>query len=784
MRETNGAGSIGSRRRSIALIKWRMNFSHAWALGGLSRRIYAAFLLAAVIPTALAGALGVYLSLQALKDETLRNLNQEVTVRSQGIGRFFDQLSSELLYLANSRGLVDVVSAAQSEDEWLLSAATTRLERDYAALASLYPHIYQIRLLGADGNEWVRVDRKPEGVHVVPRDQLQFKGDRYYLRDAMEVERGRIYVSPLDLNVEFGVVEQPERPVIRVATPVTRGDGSKVGLLIINLHAEILLEQIQQMADARRGASYLIDNQGHYLSRSAGGETSGFAREPVENLGKTFPASVADDLIRGTRSPTLGGGWIVAHAPITFALDAIAENSKGRWRIALAFPERGLFLAVVNLTLLYAVLLAALVVTAIGGYALSRRLLRPLEDLSRETDAIASGNFNGRVSVAGSDEIAALGNKFNTMARRLQESSTAIHAHRDRLEEEVRARTRELEHGRASLEAVIEHTADGILAIDHDGQVRLLNPAAVRLLGGRAEALGRRIEDFWPQWPEIARDAHGRPLRCDVELPTQILSLAITPTAAGFIVVARDVSREREILDERRELDHQMFQMEKLTTLGELAMGLAHEIGNPLAGMKAVAQAMQYEEDVPPGLIEALKRLESEVDRLSGFLKSFHGFAAPQVIVAEPCELGRVLDDVLFWTRKDARSRGVQFQLEGVAALSPLRADPNQLKQVFLNLLMNAVHAMPDGGTITITASEGGGCARIEVRDTGVGIEPAVLKRIFEQFFTTRREGSGLGLAIVRKIVAQHGATVEASSTPGHGTCFLIVWPLAGNRDA
>lgn len=196
------------------------------------------------IPTAfLAGAIGVYLSLQALKSETLRNLNQEVTVRSQGIGRFFDQLSSKLL--ANSRGLVDVLAARQTRDAQLLQMATIRLERDYAALATLYPHIYQIRLITADGNEWVRVDRKPDGVRVVAREALQPKGDRYYFRDAMAVNVGQIYVSPLDLNVEFGKIEKPERPVIRVATPVAAPNGAKVGVLIINLHADILLEQIR-----------------------------------------------------------------------------------------------------------------------------------------------------------------------------------------------------------------------------------------------------------------------------------------------------------------------------------------------------------------------------------------------------------------------------------------------------------------------------------------------------------------------------------------------------------
>lgn len=754
-------------------------------LGGISRRIYAAFLLAAVIPTALAGAIGIYLSLQTLKAETLRNLNQEVTVRSQGIGRFFDQLSSELLYLANARGLVDVVAAKQANNPWLLQTAMTRLERDYAALASLYPHIYQIRLIAADGQEWVRVDRKPEGVQVVPHDKLQPKGDRYYFREAMAVKPGQIYVSPLDLNVEFGQVEKPERPVIRVATPVLGSGGNKVGVLIINLHAEVLLEQIQQMATARQGIAYLFDAQQHYVSRSSIGSAAGaFSMEPVDNLNQVFPASIVKNLAESGISPNVEDGWIVAQAPIDYAPRAIAENSKGKWRIALAFPERELFFAVFNLYSLYAVLFVALVVTALSGYALSRRLLRPLEDLSNETDAIASGDFSRRVRVIGNDEIAALGNKFNSMACRLQASSETIHAHRDRLKDEVRARTLELEQERAALEAVIEHTADGIMAIDHGGSIQLINPAATRLFVKQTVAPGTRMALLWPQWPDIATDALNGQLRCDLQLPGQVIMLAVTPTTAGFIVVARDVSQEREFQDERRELDRQMFQMEKLTTLGELAMGLAHEIGNPLAGMKAVAQAMQYEDDLSPGMLEALKRLESEVDRLSGFLRSFHGFAAPQVILTEHCDLGRSLDEVLFWTRKDAKSRDISFVMTGVSTLAPLRADPHQLKQVFLNLLINAVHALPTGGTVTIEAEADATQAHIRVRDNGVGIDPAVLNRIFEPFFTTRREGTGLGLAIVRKIVLQHGGTIEVSSSPRHGTCFTLIWPLAETTHA
>lgn len=243
------------------------------------------------------------------------------------------------------------------------------------------------------------------------------------------------------------------------------------------------------------------------------------------------------------------------------------------------------------------------------------------------------------------------------------------------------------------------------------------------------------------------------------------------------------VFERRTLQDERRELDRQMFQMEKLTTMGELTMGLAHEIGNPLGGMKAVAQSLQHEAGLPADVHEDLARLEGEIDRLSGFLRSFHGYAAQHPPTPEACALDRILDDVLFWTRRDARTRKIRFEVLSVDGLPPLRADRHQLKQVLLNLVMNAIQMQPDGGTVTIRASRAGDAARLEVIDSGPGIAPELLPRIFEPFFTTRRDGSGLGLAIVRKIVEDHAGTIAIASEPGHGTHITLTWPLAAMDD-
>lgn len=645
-------------------------------LRGLARRIYLAFLLAAVIPTAVAGLIGVYASLDTLRKETLHHLQREVAVRGQGVSRFFDQLGAEILYLADAPALEELRSARSKGDLHRLRAATTRLANDYASLAKAYPHIYQIRFLSTEGREIVRVDKKDNRVSVIPEERLQDKADRYYFRDSIQKRPGELYVSPLDLNVEHGQIEKPERPVIRVATPVGTGTGANEGILIINLYADFLLEQVQQMAQSRAGSAYLFDRSGQFLSRSGNAE-AGFFMQPVERLAERLGAD-ALRLIRETPDGTHSvADAIVAHAAIQFGA-AYPSNERSQWVLALSFPERTLFLSAFNLYVLYAVLAISLTATALGGYAVSRRLLGPLEVLSRETEAIAAGDFTHRVEIQGRDEIAALGEKFNSMTARIQQLVSSLAAHRDRLEDEVRARTVELEH-------------------------------------------------------------------------------------------------EQE---ERRELDRQVFQLDKMATLGELAMGVAHEIGNPLAGMKAVAQAIQYEEDLPPGIVEAMRRFEAEVDRLSDFLRTFHGFAAPTALNLKPAVLADAVEDVLFWTRKEARSAGTDITTSIPADLPRLRADPAQLKQVLLNLVLNALHAMPSGGHMTITAQQTGTQAVIEVGDTGGGISPDILPRIFDPFFTTKSGGSGLGLAITAKIVGEHGADIQVDSTAGHGTCITVTWPI------
>lgn len=753
-----------------------------WTHGGLARRIYLAFLTAAVLPTAVAGVIGVSASLATLRAQTLGHLQNEVGARTAGVQLFFDQIAAELRFLSDMSGIRSLFDAIEQAPGNVPYALTKDVERDLLRLTELHPHVYQMRVIDLNGHERVRIEKKEDRLVSVHRDQLQDKSDRYYVREALQRKPGELYVSPLDLNEEFGRVELPERPVVRVASLVAGSDGAARGLIVVNLHAQVLLEPLEAMVRERTGNAFLFDRSGHYLHRSS--EQLRSSMEPVSAL-KAQWGEAALRQVLGDEAGTLDtGSSILAYAPVSFG-NAYRGLDRSRWVMALSFPKAVLWSSAVNLYALYAVLLAALLVTAWSGYTLSRRLLGPLEDLGKEAEVIADGDFSRRVRVIGNDEIAALGQRFNTMADRIASMVNDLKKHRSRLADEVALRTQELAAERALLKAVFRHAGDAILAVNRRGQLALANTAARNMLQIRGEVEdGPLLGSLWPQWSQLQAEATpDETLRRDIPMGSRVLAVSVDTTtdltlSTSHVIVARDVSEERKLQDERRQLDRQLFQIEKMATMGELAMGMAHEIGNPLAGMKAVVQSLQYESDIPVLAQEALHRLEAEIDRLSDFLRSFHGFAAPAALNLQSVRLSDAVDDVLFWTRKEAHGQQVNVEIDLPANMLALRADLPQLKQVLLNLVVNALHAMPMGGHLLIAARASKDCARIEIRDTGCGIPNEVIVRIFDPFFTTRAGGSGLGLAITAKIVREHGARIEVDSRPGEGAQFVLWWPL------
>jgi len=338
---------------------------------------------------------------------------------------------------------------------------------------------------------------------------------------------------------------------------------------------------------------------------------------------------------------------------------------------------------------------------------------------------------------------------------------------------------------------LLKSVNSGIYAVDADKRITSWNRAMEEMSGiGEAEAIGRDLFELFPQLVEEGfADSLQRVLEKGVSEKVRLKHLnfksevrfqkrRLSPLKdgeriSGAVVIVEDITEFKRLMD-------QTVQSEKLAEVGRLSAGIAHEINNPLSVIAYAAQLLLREE-IPAFQKEIVERIEGEVDRLKALTGSLLTFSRSQGTKKRPIDLNEVLRDVLRLVRYELSRHSVNLE-ENYATLPLVWADPNKIKQVFINLVMNASHVMPKGGTLTIeTQLINGGEVEALVADTGCGIPPEIREQIFEPFFSTKKEGegTGLGLYISRNIINEHEGRITVESEEGKGTQFRIVLPLA-----
>lgn len=237
----------------------------------------------------------------------------------------------------------------------------------------------------------------------------------------------------------------------------------------------------------------------------------------------------------------------------------------------------------------------------------------------------------------------------------------------------------------------------------------------------------------------------------------------------------RTLREQTEVLFQTEE---QLRRADRLSALGELSAGMAHEIRNPLGSIKGAAEILKegFRTDDPKA--EFVQILLRETDRLNGIVEEFLGFARPKPPELRETEVNGIIESVLALTAQPARKAGVEVVKRLDPAVGRHDFDAALLQQAFLNLVLNAVQAMPGGGTLTVESRLRDGCLEVSFADTGTGISPESRKRLFSPFFTTKPGGTGLGLVITYRIVQNHGGTIDVESGPGRGTAFTVRIPL------
>jgi len=419
--------------------------------------------------------------------------------------------------------------------------------------------------------------------------------------------------------------------------------------------------------------------------------------------------------------------------------------------------------------------LGAVVLSTLLALLLSKVALAPIERISAQLDRISAGQFDAEPVVERGDELGAVSTKIVGIGKQLRDVREIFSTLRENLDQ------------------VMGGLEDGLLLFNGQGRAVLVSPSTERFLGGRSDELrGRRISEIFParhpfrnalqingdqiepvEGKEVTLDGGSGPRR--VGLSVQVIREH--GARMGTLVTLRDVeSLER--------IGTQLEVSERLAALGRVTAGVAHEVKNPLNSMRLWLEVLKANMPVDLEPQQAVKMLDSEIDRLDRAVKTFLNFTRPVELNLEETDLHALLEDVLDAARPSVASARLELRVDLPADFPPVLVDRQLIHQAVLNLVLNATEFTDPGGHIDLSLRRAGEFAEIVVADSGRGISPADQKKIFQLFFTTRPGGSGIGLANTFRFVQLHNGRIDFESELGRGTIFRVKLPLARLADS
>jgi PAS domain S-box-containing protein len=419
-----------------------------------------------------------------------------------------------------------------------------------------------------------------------------------------------------------------------------------------------------------------------------------------------------------------------------------------------------------------AVAAVALPLAWLAAMVLAQLTVRPIRAIVGQVDRIRRGEpLEATPVTLGGDEFQELSSQLTRLGRELQADRLSTLSEK------------------AHLQGVVDQLEDGVIFLNPERHILFFNRAAEAVVGRSLEqTVGLPIHEVLdpahPLLPFVDQVLSGSAgIRNatmvvphdgrDKEFLVSAFHMEDAHRVMGVAVLLKD-------LESIKTVQSLVSYSAKLAALGRLTSGVAHEVKNPLNAMMIHVELLKERlEDSGADVRQSLEVIGSEIRRLDRVVQGFLKFMRPQELTLKPVDLNAMLQSVCALLEAESQSHGVRFVLELDAALPAVSADEELLRQAFINILQNAVQAMPSGGAARIrTRPEGLDWVRVVVTDQGVGIAPEDLDKIFKLYYTSKPGGSGIGLSVVYRIVQLHDGTVEAKSQPGRGTALIVRLPV------
>jgi len=650
------------------------------------------------------------------------------------------------------------------------------------------------------------------GWHVSRHEQLHGAGDTL---DAIEGERFK--------------------GVIRFAASVFDASGKRSGVLVLSLDHRHLMEFTQHLTPEKEhftvfpsyasgNYAFMFDHEGWMIAHPKYWDIRGLDRDGLlvpaytrETSEERIEAGIVPFNLRsadfihpnyavvanevlGGRSGVVdvtnvgGSRKIMAYAPIFYRGGPYRESGVfggvtigaelSQFHQAAVTTSKTIRKEITRFVSRSTALITLTVVMVFGAaFLLSHGITRPLARLTLGTREMARGKLATRVSVSSHDEVGDLTDSFNAMAdelnaRRLRLLKTLQALRRSR---------REILRERNFNQTVVENIEAGLLTLDKQRQVTFVNGPAQRLLAVDETDGPMPLAELLHRWPEIVAALEAAsPFEAvqrwsdyatiERDGQTLIFRMALLPLPASdnqHILSIEDVT-------ERVRMRQQVARMDRLVSLGRMAAGIAHEVRNPLTGVNLLLDELHDRllgNDVDQKLI---RQALEEIERLERLVSGLLDFSLPSHGEQRPVRVDVLLRELLTLFRRQCEREGVQLVVDIPDALPSVTGDSGKLKQAFLNLLTNALEAMPGGGELRVSTAALADELHIRFQDSGEGIAAQRLPLIFEPFFTSKDAGSGLGLAITHNIISELHGRIEVDSRPSKGSVFEVILPISG----
>jgi len=760
----------------------------------IGHRLGLSFVLLVLISTGVVGGLFYTKTINLLVKHALDDVAGQIKSAGLMLQAVINTNHEDVLYLANTAPVQGLLRTRTGNQHNALKNIEYRqwqqkLEQVFEAHLQRNSSYLSIRFIDEQGQELVHVRNKDSKIIYYSSDNLQNKSHRVYVREALTLPAGAIYVSEINLNREFGRVVKPHQEVKRSATPVYDERNNKLaGLVVITVEIGQRLRAIQKQLGQKPGSQFFITNdKGGYLIHENEDKIYSFDRgeyykiqDDIPQLSKLYlPTNQQRQSILMPDSSN--GNKFINFTKVSF------DSAHPKRFIAVVLAQDYSSIVAQQAEVLNDVSIWAFVLilsSAVAGMLLSIYVTHPIKKMTQVVNGFTHQQpVVNSLPVEKTDEVGVLARSFEAMIKQVNKSQNDLRDLNDNLEQQVQERTRSLKLNEEHQRTVLESIADAIITIDGNSRITSFNMAAEKIFYYKAEEiLGENVSILIPENKRQSHDDymkaksvyHARIVNRIRDLEGQrkdgslfSLELKVAPMIGenekGYVGVLRDVT-ERKRMDKMK---------------SEFISTVSHELRTPLTSMHGAIELIKSV--ASDEMSEQVKKLFQIADNNSQRLLLINDILDVQKIESEQMDFDFRCIDVMSFVQQSlddnssyAKQYRVEFVLKNLDSQICILADKHRLMQVMANLLSNAAKFSDEAGIVEVSVSRlHDGSVRVSVENNGIGISNEFKHKVFEKFTqldssdTRAKGGTGLGLNIARAIIKKHNGSIGFTSKDG-----------------